>query len=96
MKIYLDRHNCTSWIGACETCFSQHYLGEQILPNFCLLDVEDDGQPERTFVIKDRDGEEKVLVVDEENWPEVEDSWFISWKKQNELSLGDHQPEEVG
>ncbi len=82
MRIYLDRASCDVWIGACETCFSWHYLGEEIIPNFCLLKIEDDGRSERTFVIQDRDGVEKVLEVSLENWPEVHDSWFLAWKDQ--------------
>ena len=56
MKIKIDRRKCTCWSAACETCFSWHYLGEEIRPNYCMIEVEDDGQPERTFYIEDRDG----------------------------------------
>ncbi|MGD2157216.1 MAG: hypothetical protein PVG32_10110 [Anaerolineales bacterium] len=83
MKIYLDRRGCSCWVGACETCFSWHYLGEEVLPNYCLLEVIEDRRPERTFLIKDRDGVDKVLVVDEDNWPEVHDGWTLVWERQH-------------
>lgn len=87
MKIRLDRRKCDAWIGACETCFSQHYLGQEVIPNYCLLDIEEDGQPERTFIILDQDGGEKVLVVDEENWREIQDSWFLYCQKLSAVGL---------
>lgn len=87
MKIRLDRRKCDSWIGACEACFSEHYLGREVLPNYCLVDIEEDGQPDRTFVILDKDGGEKVLVVDEENWAEIQDSWFLYCQKLAAVGL---------
>ncbi len=80
MKIYLDRRDCPTWAAPCETCFSSHYLGEEIEPNYCLVRTVDDGRVERTFVIKDRDGVDKVLVVDENNWADIHDSWMTIWE----------------
>ena len=81
MKIKIDRRKCTCWSAACETCFSWHYLGDEVRPNYCLIDMEDDGKPERTFYIEDRDGVDKVLVVDEDNWAEVYDGWQMTMQE---------------
>jgi hypothetical protein len=35
-----------------------------------------------TFYIKDRDGTDKVLVIDDSNRGEAHDSWLIAWEKQ--------------
>jgi hypothetical protein len=84
MKIYLDRRYCTSWAAPCEQCFSWHYLGDEIRPNYCMVELVEDGRPERTFYIKDRDGVDKILVVDEDNWADVHDSWMLMWEKSHE------------
>jgi hypothetical protein len=81
MKVYLDRTNCKTWESPCESCFSSHYLGDEIEPNYCLVKIEDDHQPARTFIIEDRDGVEKILVVDENNWAAVHDSWMMTWEQ---------------
>jgi hypothetical protein len=44
--------------------------------------VVDDGQPEITFVILDRDGSDKQLVVDESNRAQAWDSWRMAWEAQ--------------
>jgi hypothetical protein len=82
MKIEIDRRGCNCWIASCETCFSWHYLGEQVLPNYCLLEITEEELPGRTFVIKDRDGSEKVLVVTEDNWAEAYDAWALELEVQ--------------
>jgi hypothetical protein len=82
MKIYIDRRYCNCWAAACETCFSWHYMGDEIKPNYCLLDVVEDKQPERVFHIKDRDGVDKVFVVDENNWADVQDTWMLTFEKE--------------
>jgi hypothetical protein len=82
MKIFLDRRGCSCWAGACETCFSWHYLEKEILPNYCLLEVLEDQQPERVFTVQDRDGSQKTLRVTVENWADFHDSWILSWEKQ--------------
>jgi hypothetical protein len=83
MKLYLDRRNCNSWAAACETCFSWHYMRDEVEPNYCLYDLVDDGRPERTFYIKDRDGVDKILVVDENNWQDVYEGWILDWEKEH-------------
>ena len=82
MKIILDRRGCPLWNCACESDFSSHYLGPEVIPTYCLLEMIDDACPERTFVIKDKDGVDKVLVVDQQNWADAHDSWFLAWEKQ--------------
>lgn len=82
MKILLDQRSCNCWDAACEAHFGWHFLGEEVTPVDCTLAVTDDGKKEITFLIKDRDGSDKVLVVDESNWAEAYDSWRLAWEKQ--------------
>jgi hypothetical protein len=42
----------------------------------------DDGRPERTFYIKDKDNTDKVLVIDEKNRDTAYDSWLLAWQEQ--------------
>ncbi len=83
MKVYLDRRGCNCWIGSCETCFSTNYLVDEIRPNYCLVDIQEDFRDARTFYVQDRDGSVKTLVVDQHNWPDFYDSWQLSWEKQS-------------
>lgn len=82
MKIVLDRRTCTCHEPACETHFGWHFLRDEVTPVDCTLEITDDGRIERTFFILDRDGLDKVLIVDENNWAEAYDSWQIAWEKQ--------------
>jgi hypothetical protein len=49
------------------------------------VEVTDDGKKALTFYIKDRDGLDKVLVVDETNRGEASDSWQLAWEHQQAL-----------
>lgn len=82
MKIILDRRNCNCYEPACETHFGWHFLREEITPIDCVLEMSDDGRPEITFQILDRDGVDKTLVVDESNRDEAYDSWVQAWEQQ--------------
>jgi hypothetical protein len=82
MKIKIDRRGCNCWIASCEACFGWHYLDEEVRPNYCLLEIEEDDQPGRTFVIMDRDGKEKILVVNEDNWAQAQDAWALALEAQ--------------
>jgi hypothetical protein len=90
MKIILDRRNCKCWEPACETHFGWHFLREEITPVDCTVEITDDGQPETTFLILDRDGLDKVLVVNDDNWADAYDSWLLAWEKQKASSAGDN------
>ncbi|HSF80152.1 MAG TPA: hypothetical protein VLA49_02900 [Anaerolineales bacterium] len=81
MKIVLDRRGCKCYTPACEAHFGWHFLREEITPVDCTLEVVDDGVPERTFYIMDRDGLDKVLVVDETNRDLAYDSWTLAWEQ---------------
>lgn len=83
MKIILDRRSCNCWLPACEAHFGWHFLRDEVTPVDCTIEVVDDGQAARTFYIRDQDGTEKVLVVDESNLAEASDSWWLAWEKQN-------------
>ena len=84
MKIILDRRTCNCWDPACETHFGWHFLREEVTPVDCTVEMQEDGQNDRTFLIKDRDGSDKVLVVKEANWNEAYDSWLQAWERQQE------------
>jgi hypothetical protein len=81
MKIVLDRRSCNCWDPACETHFAWHFLREEITPVDCTIEIAEDGQPETTFLIKDRDGIDKVLVVDKDNFADAYDSWRQAWEQ---------------
>jgi hypothetical protein len=82
MKIVLDRRSCKCHEPACEAHFGWHFLREEVTPVDCTLEIVEDGQPETTFLIMDRDGLDKVLVVNEENRAEAYDSWLLAWERQ--------------
>ena len=82
MKIVLDRRSCNCWEPACETHFGWHFLRDEVTPVDCTVEVTDDGQPETTFLILDRDGIDKTLVVSAENWAAAYDSWRQAWELQ--------------
>jgi hypothetical protein len=84
MKIVLDRRSCNCWNPACESHFGWHFLRDEITPVDCTIETVDDGFPERTFFIQDRDGVDKVLIVDASNLEEAYDSWQLAWEKQQQ------------
>lgn len=84
MKIVLDQRNCKCWEPACESHFAWHFLREEITPVDCTTQVIDDGFPTLTFIILDRDGSDKTLIVDETNRADVSDSWRLAWEKQSD------------
>jgi hypothetical protein len=86
MKITLDRRKCTCWQPACESHFGWHFLREEVTPIDCTIEILDDGQNGRTFIIKDRDGIDKHLLVDDRNWAEAYDSWQLAWEAQQSVT----------
>ncbi len=82
MKIILDRRSCKCWDAACETHFGWHFLREEITPVDCTVEMVDDGRQELSFFIKDRDGIDKVLLIDDSNRSDAYDSWRLAWEKQ--------------
>ena len=82
MRIVLDRRSCNCYEPACEAHFGWHFLREEVTPVDCTIEVVDDGNPETTFFIKDRDGVDKTLVVDESNRDLAYDSWIQAYEEQ--------------
>jgi len=82
MKIVLNRRTCNCYDQACESHFGWHFLREEISPVDCTIEVVDDGRPEVTFLILDKDGTDKELVVNEENRDVAYDSWRQAWEQQ--------------
>ena len=78
MKVILDRRSCTCWQGSCE-CFAGYLLQEHFCPA-CLLEEVEDGRQALSVQILDRDGTVKNLVVTDDNWGEVFDSWLFAWQ----------------
>lgn len=91
MKVFMDRINCPCWQASCESSFGWrlvHLLNGKILPGGCMVDFEDDNQKAITFYIHDHDGD-KVLEVNDKNWPDAYDSWLLLWqRKENNLVQG--------
>ena len=83
MKIFLDRRACTLWEAACESDFAEKFLGEEVLPTACtVMLIEEDDSDELTFYIRDRDGKEKQLVVNDDNLTDAIDSWMKAYAAQ--------------
>lgn len=91
MKVYLDRNHCSVYQAACDSCFGGKiemvFSGVVNLDDFrvtgCALKLEEEEYlDEITFYMKDRDGKDKVLIVNRENWPEAYNSWVDLYEKQ--------------
>lgn len=83
MKILLDRRSCKCWEPACESHFAWHFLGDEVTPIDCVVEIAEDGSEAITFTILDRDGIDKELVIDESNRAEAYDSWRQAWEVQH-------------
>ncbi len=82
MKVILDRRTCNCWDPACETHFGWHFLRGEITPVDCTAEVLDDGEEAITFIVNDRDGSVKTLVVDDSNRDMAYDFWLQAWEQQ--------------
>ena len=91
MKVYLDRNHCDVYNAGCESCFGgrievffgDRSFGPEMDVAGCVMDIKEEDKKEKiTFYIKDRDGSDKVLNVDKENWPDAYDSWMDMYEKQ--------------
>ena len=86
MKVYMDRVSCPCWQASCESSFGwrlMHLLEGETLPGGCMYAFEEDGKKPITFFIHDHDGN-KVLKVDDRNYPEAYDSWLLLWQRQED------------
>ncbi len=86
MKVYMDRTKCPCWQAACESSFGwrlTHLLEGEALPSGCMYAFEEDNEKVITFFIHDHDGD-KVLTVNDRNWPEAYDSWWLLWQRQED------------
>lgn len=92
MKVYLDRNHCAIHQAGCESCFGgrvevffggrEHGLDMDVAG--CVMRLEDeDNKDIVTFFISDRDGEDKVLKVTQENWPDAYNSWMELYQEQS-------------
>jgi hypothetical protein len=92
MKVYLDRNHCSVYQPGCESCFGgrvEVFFGERTYGldmdvAGCVMEIaEEDDRESVTFFIKDRDGSDKELVVNKENWPDAYESWMTLYEKQH-------------
>jgi hypothetical protein len=82
MKIVLDRRSCNCYEPAYESHFGWHFLREEVKPIDCVIEMTEDGNKELTFLILDRDGVDKTLVIDKNNRADAYDSWILAWEEQ--------------
>lgn len=88
MKISIDRRACHCWAASCEVDFTYNFLGKEVKPTCCVLDIIEDEDEALTFYIKDRDGKDKVFVVTDENRADAIDSWVQAYEKQQAAQAG--------
>lgn len=86
MKISIDRTTCDCWQGACESCFGWRLLklmeeGE-LHPATCHVEAQEDGQLGFTFLIHDKDQQDKILRIDKDNWHKAYEAWPELLEKQ--------------
>ena len=88
MKVYMDRTKCPCWQGACEQSFGWRLMrlmqGEAPLGG-CIYDFANDGKRSLTFLIHDHD-RDKVLQVNDRNWPDAYDSWLLLWQREEGIN----------
>ena len=83
MKVYMDRNHCEMWQGACESCFGGRIYIKDFDLEGCVMKIEEEeDKHDIHFYIHDRDGSDKELMVNDDNWPEAYDSWMQLWEKQ--------------
>ena len=91
MKVYLDRNHCPVHQAACDSCFggkiervfSDPIRLDDLYVTGCVIKLEEEENlDEITFYMKDRDGEDKVLIVNRENWPDAYNSWVDLYESQ--------------
>lgn len=71
MRVFVDHLGCPEWMPASERCLGSFILDpHHFPPRSCFLRVEEDGRPELTLVIYERD-HTKVLVVTDENRAQI-------------------------
>jgi hypothetical protein len=74
MKVYMNRAWCTCWWVACERTFGWRVAHNDWGPGGCVVETEDDGRPETTVLMKDKDGD-KILIITDANRNNVIDGW---------------------
>ena len=90
MKVFVDRNYCNVEGAGCESCFAGRIEENFTNPVFrdmdlagCVLRVEEEvNRDEIIFFIHDRDGEDKILQVTQENWPDAYNSWMELYEIQ--------------
>lgn len=76
MQVYMNRVWCTCWQAACERTFGWRVDHNEWGLGGCVVETREDGRPEITVFIKDKDGD-KVLRITPENRAAVIDGWGL-------------------
>jgi hypothetical protein len=77
-------------MGACESCFGwhlDHLMENDFLPSTCTLEWDDECRDEITFFVHDKDGNDRTLVVNQENWADAYESWSRLLAKQEDARV---------
>lgn len=74
MQVFMDRTACSCWIAACERTFGWRVEHNDWSEGGCIVQATDDGKPEVTIFLKDRDGNKVMTLTDLNRWDAYE-SW---------------------
>lgn len=72
-------------MAACESCFGEYLdrlVGGEFLPSGCTVEWEEDDQDGIAFFLHDKDGQNKILMVNQANWLDACNSWSRLLAKQ--------------
>jgi hypothetical protein len=76
MQVHMNRLLCNCWQAACERTFGWRVEHDEWGPGGCVVETREDGRPEVTVLIKDRDGD-KILTITPYNRAAVIDGWGL-------------------
>lgn len=65
MKIYIDRNHCDACQSYCDRHVAKYVRFPEGEDRPCIQKLEEDGAVELTLVVRDHDGKEITLVLDE-------------------------------
>ncbi|MDH3944714.1 MAG: hypothetical protein OEV06_11525, partial [Anaerolineae bacterium] len=78
-----DRNHCQLWQAACESCFGGRVMLKDFDIEGCVMKIEEEGDTKNISIfMHDRDGTDKELLINEENWPDAYNSWMLLYEKQ--------------
>ncbi|MDE3090289.1 MAG: hypothetical protein KGJ80_12985 [Chloroflexota bacterium] len=84
MLVYMDRTACSCWIAACERTFGWRIEHNDWGEGGCIVESRDDGKPEVTIMLKDRDGNKRMTITQSNRWDAYE-GWSRVAARQTDL-----------